>query len=140
MTEVSSVAPQLTVSGVPSFRVRRTETDVKVKDGQTIVIGGLMEDRIVDSVRKVPGLGDIPLLGGLFTRTFQKNIKTELLIFLTPRVADQPADLQSISRDETSRIKAVREAGGPGAFEEHMESMTAGKKVKAEGGDDHDRP
>ena len=87
-------------------------------------------DRITDVVSKVPVLGDIPLLNLLFRRTVKRTVKTELLIFLTPRVAEQPEELQKMSKDETSGIKAVREAGGPGAFEEHMEGMRRGAATR----------
>jgi Flp pilus assembly secretin CpaC len=87
LVEVSSVAPEVLVAGVPSFRTRRAETDVQVKDGQTIVIGGLLNnqhDR--DAIRKVPWLGDIPGLGVLFrSKDYQANL-SELLVFVTPEV------------------------------------------------------
>lgn len=87
LAEVSSVAPEVSVSGVPSFRTRRAETAVQVRDGQTIVIGGLLSnqhDR--DAIRKVPWLGDIPGLGVLFrSKDYQANL-SELLVFVTPEV------------------------------------------------------
>jgi pilus assembly protein CpaC len=100
MTEVSSVAAQVSVAGIPQFRTRRTETDVKVKDGQTIVISGLLNnqhDR--DAIRKVPWLGDIPVLGALFrSKAFQGNI-TELVVFVTPSVVkDIDADVANAIR------------------------------------------
>ena len=119
---------------------RSATTEVAVQDGQTIVIGGLMEDRISDSVRKVPFLGDIPLIGGLFRRTTKVKIKTELLIFLTPRVARTPKDLQPISKDETSDMKAVQGAGEHGAFEEHMKAMHRGATTRPAGDKDETRP
>ena len=102
---------------------RSAQTQVAVLDGQTIVIGGLMEDRIIDTVSKVPGLGDLPLLGSLFRRTTKKKVKTELLIFLTPRVAERPDQLEAMSKQVTSNLKAVRAAGGDGVFQEHMNAL-----------------
>ena len=119
------------------YNKRSAQTQVAVQNGQTIVIGGLMEDRITESVRKVPGLGDIPLLGALFRRTYKRKIKTELLIFLTPRVAEQPASLDAITQDETAESKSIQEAGGPGAFAEHMEAMRRGATAGPE--EDEDR-
>ena len=119
---------------------RSAQTQVAVRDGQTIVIGGLMEDRISESVQKVPGLGDIPLLGRLFQRTRQTKVKTELLVFLTPRVAKQPKDLKAISRDETQGIQAVRQAGGNGAFQEHLKAMRGAATSRPAGGKRDARP
>jgi general secretion pathway protein D len=112
------------------YAKRSAATQVAIHNGQTIVIGGLMEDRIVDSVRKVPILGDIPLLGELFKSTTKDTTKTELLIFLTPHVAEEPDQLTAMSEDETSNIQAVKEAGGSGAFEQHVESMKRGATPK----------
>ena len=122
------------------YNKRSAETQVAVPNGQTIVIGGLMEDRISKSVRKVPVLGDVPLLNLLFRRTIESKVKTELLIFLTPRVAERPEHLQAISMDETVGLKAVRSAGGPGAFEEHMKAMQVGATTLPSGDKDEVQP
>ncbi|MFO8013897.1 MAG: hypothetical protein R6X20_11410 [Phycisphaerae bacterium] len=118
------------------YAKRSAATQVAIHNGQTIVIGGLMEDRIVDSVRKVPILGDIPLLGELFKSTNKDTTKTELLIFLTPHVADDPQQLPAMSEDETANLQAVKEAGGSGAFEKHLDSMKRGATPKTEAGDE----
>ena len=68
------------------FPRRSAETRVMVQSGRTVVIGGLMEDQETREVRKVPLLGDIPVVGALFRRTIIEKSKTELLIFLTPHV------------------------------------------------------
>ena len=108
------------------YAKRSAQTKVAILNGQTIVIGGLMEDRIIDAVRKVPGLGDIPLLGALFRHTTKRTVKTELLIFLTPHVAQQPEQLEAMSKDEMAGTKAVQDAAGQGAFDEHMDAMNRG--------------
>jgi general secretion pathway protein D len=112
-----------------SFSTRSANTRVAVLDGQTIVIGGLIEDSVTDDVQKVPLLGDIPLLGNLFKRTEKKKEKKELLIFLTPFVAKEPAALTPISETEQGRstLNADREAGE--AFKRHMDAMQS-KPVK----------
>ena len=69
---------------VPVINSRVATTTVVVPDGQTVVIGGLMENTQADSETKVPGLGDIPVLGNLFKRKVKENVKRELMIFLTP--------------------------------------------------------
>ncbi|NVD05451.1 type IV pilus secretin PilQ [Vibrio sp. JPW-9-11-11] len=65
---------------------QRIGTQVLVDSGQTIVLGGIFQHSVIDSVDKVPLLGDIPLLGGLFRRTYQKIGKRELVVFVTPKV------------------------------------------------------
>ena len=142
--EISSVSdtavPISETVNATVYNKRSALTEVAVQDGQTIVIGGLMEDRISDSVRKVPLLGDIPLLGALFRRTTKVKTKTELLIFLTPRVARTPKDVQPISKDEMSEMKTVQEAGESGAFESHMKAMRRGSTTRPAGEKDETRP
>lgn len=71
---------------VPYVTTAEAETSVAVKDGTTIIIGGLMKDTLVDHVEKVPFLGDMPLVGKLFTAKGKSKEKTELVIFLTPHI------------------------------------------------------
>jgi len=71
---------------VPSIDTRNVTTQIAVNNGDTAVIGGIYEETINDSTDKVPLLGDIPLFGYLFKTTTRSSAKTELLIFLTPRV------------------------------------------------------
>ena len=73
-------------AGVPSIDTREIETQVLVENGETIVLGGVYELSSVDSTSKTPLLGDIPFLGRLFKRTQKEETKTELLIFITPRL------------------------------------------------------
>jgi len=110
----------------PVFAKRSAMSRLAILDGQTVVIGGLMEDRKTDAVSKVPLLGDIPGLGLLFRRKVTKKSKTELLIFLTPHVARGPEDLQPMSRDEQAGAKVIPDAVEPGAFQEHMAGMRRG--------------
>ena len=110
----------------PIIARRFAQSRVSILDGQTIVIGGLMEDRITKSIDKVPFLGDIPGLGLLFQHTVEKKTKTELLIFLTPHVVQQPEELTGMSDAEKKGAKIVHEAVEPGAFEEHLKGMERG--------------
>ncbi len=112
------------------YAKRSAESRVAVRDGQTIVIGGLVEDRKTGTVRKVPLLGDIPLLGMLFRRTIDEKEKTELLIFLTPHVAHEPSQLTAMSEGELAASQVVGKAVEPGAFDAHIQSM---RRTSAEG-------
>ena len=71
---------------VPSIVKRTSETTVELADGQTIAIGGLLSDTLRDSVNKLPGLGDIPVLGQLFSSHEYISGQTELVIMVTPRL------------------------------------------------------
>ena len=75
-----------TGGSVPSIDTREIKTQVLVNDGQTVVLGGILETTKTKSADKVPLLGDIPLLGYLFKTTTDINNKTELLIFITPKI------------------------------------------------------
>ncbi|MEH0689817.1 type IV pilus secretin PilQ family protein [Vibrio cholerae] len=68
---------------------QRIGTQVLVENGETVVLGGIFQHSVTDSVDKVPLLGDLPLLGALFKRSYQKMGKSELLIFVTPKVVLQ---------------------------------------------------
>jgi type IV pilus assembly protein PilQ len=82
---------------------RTARTTVMAKDGQTIVIGGLLRTDVIQTHFKVPILGDIPLLGALFRKTIENETKTEVMLFLTPRILGAEA-LKSLSEREESRI------------------------------------
>ena len=99
---------------------------VGIVNGQTIVIGGLMDDRKVSSLSKVPVLGDIPLIGAAFQRNVVTKTKTELLIFLTPHVAQQPSTLKPMAEDELRGTKLTPQAVEPGTFDDHMRGLERG--------------
>ena len=92
ITEVSDVASrQNQVAGnksgnLPVIRRRKVDTCVRVKEGDAIVIGGLIETQEQNNIEKVPILGDIPLVGGLFRSTKSNTIEKEVVIFITPRL------------------------------------------------------
>ena len=77
-----------TSAGSAGFAInkKRVKTQVRVADGETVVLGGIFEQDIKDETKKVPFLGDLPILGRLFRDNFKQDKKTELLIFLTPRI------------------------------------------------------
>lgn len=77
---------------------RKTENVVVVRDNQTIVIGGLIGNTDTKGSSKIPILGDIPLIGFLFRGKSDTERKTNLLIFLTPHVINEPADLEEVYR------------------------------------------
>jgi len=125
--EISSTTGEsITISerlSLPVFATRTSETKVAIRDGQTIVIGGLMQDETRDAISKVPLLGDIPLLGNLFKRTIKEKDKTELLIFLTPHVAPDALSLTPISDAERNRSNLLKDKTVSDIFRQHMDAM-----------------
>ena len=94
--EVSSRTGSITTSTnneIPVVETSEAETTVMVKDGVTIVIGGLIKEQDIRTVKKVPLLGDLPFLGFAFRNENKSIEKTEIVIFLTPRIIS--GDIQS---------------------------------------------
>ena len=111
--QISAVDPTTSVqisAGVSAsaIDVRSADTVVVTPDGQTVVIGGLIQDSKAQTETKVPLLSDIPLLGDLFKRKQKSDSKTELMIFLTPRVVAAPGQLVALSATEKSRSDAQK--------------------------------
>jgi type II secretion system protein D len=116
--EIVTVGTIITGSGVtqtitaPRVSVTRADTVVSVKDGQTIVLGGLIEPRESELIRKIPWLGDLPHLGFLFRYTLNQKSKTELLIVLTPHIIQDDADLQRLKDVEIGRANWILKHAG----------------------------
>jgi len=89
------IASQDPVLG-PTTSKRAAKTTVVAKDQETVVLGGIMQDRQIESVSKVPILGDIPILGHLFRETSRTKTKTNLLLFLTPYIIRDKTDFRRI--------------------------------------------
>lgn len=92
----SSSATVDSTSGLPKVSKRKTKQIVTVKNGQTIVISGLVKNSEFEQFTKIPLLGDIPILGWLFRNTVKSNEKTNLMIFLTPHVIHGADDLAAV--------------------------------------------
>ena len=73
---------------IPGLTVRRVRTNIELSPGQSFAIGGLLDRRLTDTIDKIPLLGDIPGLGWLFKNSTTTSSKTELLVFITPRVVN----------------------------------------------------
>jgi len=94
--EVSTLdfANALTISGftVPALSTRRAETEFELQDGQSFVIAGLMDNRVTDIYNKIPGLGDIPILGNFFRSKSLQKSNSELMVLCTVRRVSPNAD------------------------------------------------
>jgi type IV pilus assembly protein PilQ len=91
---VGQLVPSATGGFVPSIDTRNIQTQVLVKDGQTVVLGGIMETERRDSTKKVPGLGDVPVVGALFRTKSKINNRDELLIFVTPKILREGSTIE----------------------------------------------
>ncbi len=104
--EVSTLdfSSAIKVSGftIPTLRVRRAQTVVSMRPGQTLVLGGLLQRQDADLVQRIPVLGDLPIIGPLFrSRTFQHE-ESDLVIFVTPVLADSGGAPPPIPREEVT--------------------------------------
>jgi Flp pilus assembly protein, secretin CpaC len=97
--------------GVPGFLTRRSESEINVRAGDTIVISGLVDSQAAQSVDKLPLLGDIPVLGKLFRSDAFRGNKTELVMFVTPRIITPGSELnqQMIEQGESFRQQGLQQ-------------------------------
>ncbi len=107
ITEKVGVAEAPDKNTAPILDVRETNTVVTVADGETVFIGGLMQDRTQETVTSVPLLGDIPYLGSLFRRNDQVKKKTELVILISPRIV-RPGEGAEIAAQERDRLRNLQ--------------------------------
>ncbi|MGO8970389.1 MAG: type II secretion system secretin GspD [Myxococcaceae bacterium] len=97
----------------PTLAKRTAKTTVVAKDQETVVIGGILQDRTIENTSKVPVLGDIPVLGVLFRESTKQTIRTNLLLFLTPYIIRDSSDFRRIfERKMAERQKFVEEFYG----------------------------
>jgi general secretion pathway protein D len=106
------VAPGTSNAG-PSTNKRSIESNVVVDDGQIIVLGGLIEDRYNENKSKVPLLGDIPYVGGLFRSESRSKTRTNLMVFLRPVVMRDAESTQKLSLDRYDLIRAQQKEAQP---------------------------
>lgn len=109
VTNIDLASTLTTSSTLPVTQKRTVDTTVIVKDSQTVVIGGLIDEATTTNESKVPVLGDVPILGWLFRNRSESNQKTNLYIFLTPRVIKSPAEAAEIFQDKKDQIDTIKE-------------------------------
>ena len=110
--ETSAVTDKTNPAGLITSK-RSLDTNVLVNDGQIIVLGGLIDDNMQDSVEKVPVLGDIPIIGGLFRYKTRSHVKTDLMVFLRPTIIRSNEQSVSLSGDRYDYIRSAEIAGRP---------------------------
>lgn len=95
-------------SEYPMLNTRKMGADVAVQSGETVVLGGLAQNQITVSETKVPILGSIPLIGWLFRSEKEENTRTEIIVFITPRVIDTPNQIE----DDARKVRATLDTEG----------------------------
>jgi general secretion pathway protein D len=109
MQEASSLASTANVKTTDVVTNKRMiNTSILARDGQVIVLGGLMADTVIDTVQKVPLLGDIPILGALFRSHSTTQEKSNLLLFLRPTVVRDDAKVASVTDRKYQTMRTYR--------------------------------
>jgi type II secretory pathway component GspD/PulD (secretin) len=98
----------LNAEGVPDETSTELATNIIVKDGQTVVIGGLFRDQLTKTRNQVPVLGSLPVLGGLFRSHKDATVREEMVIFLTPHIVETPDEIQN--PEEVAEVARTHQA------------------------------
>lgn len=113
---------------------RSIETNILVHHGDTAVLGGLMKEDEFETINKVPLLGDIPILGWLFKSRNLGRSKTNLLMFLTPKIIHSQEDSRRLlSRKAEERLRFIKKSGGQDPFGEKMDEIMGVQTGKLQG-------
>ena len=117
--EVSEIDQSVAVQGVPGLKVRRTVNRVEMGEGESLVIAGLLDRRILKDLTKFPLLGDIPILGTIFRSTRFRNQETELVFVITPRIVKtmKPGEKPQLPSLEKYDDPDIRQVPLPGTSE-----------------------
>jgi general secretion pathway protein D len=128
--EVSNILEQLNISGTIAYRLgtRQTATTLRLRDGETQVLAGLISDEDRRAANKIPYLGDLPTLGRLFSSNTDQRVKTEIIMLLTPRVVRNLARPDTVAAEFSSGTDA-----NPGAPPMRLAATPAGALAIAPG-------
>lgn len=107
--EVSSVV-NTTTSGIdsPTIQQRKINSAVAIQSGETVTLGGLISDSTERLRSGIPVLSDIPVLGALFGRRVENDVRTELIVLITPRVIENQIDAREVTEELRSRLRALQ--------------------------------
>lgn len=104
ITQQANDLQGFTSFNAPIVNQREAQTSVSVKDGETIILGGMIRSTVTATTNKIPLLGDIPILGNLFKSTSHQKAKTELLVFLTPHVVRSSEEAKKLREDQQKEL------------------------------------
>ncbi|HMK48540.1 MAG TPA: type II secretion system secretin GspD [Thermodesulfovibrionales bacterium] len=137
ISALTNASENILINIGPTTTKRSTKTSVVVRDNQTVVIGGLMEERETTNINKVPLLGDIPVIGWIFKNRSQEKTKTNLLVFLTPHIVKESEQLVKLSNEKRTEFARNEDRYVKGEllvrFKEGTEDGRISEIVAAEG-------
>ncbi len=113
--------------GIDTINTSKLEGTVLAQDGMTIAVGGMIRTQTVDSEDKVPVLGDVPLLGNIFKDQVQKEVKTELVLLITPHILSAPEQGEGVTR---LRMGELLEH--PSDIDQYFDSLDQSRKDRVE--------
>ena len=125
--EVSQVIEEESALGLPTTLKRVAKTTVVIKDGNTIVIGGLIDRTLTEGVTMTPCLGTIPGVGWLFKSVSDSQERTNLYIFLTPHIVETPLEAEKVYQEKKEEMDKIRE-GGIKMYKRRLEEQEQKKK------------
>jgi type IV pilus assembly protein PilQ len=96
-----------TTAVIPSKTITQVKTNIMVKDGRTIIIGGLFKENLTNTDSQIPVLGDIPIIGIVFKKTKNANVRSELIILITPHIIGKPEELAAESEERKNDISRI---------------------------------
>lgn len=106
--EVTDIQQTTTVSDTPSFTTRKVETSVIVPSGKTVLLGGIINQNRLNAADRIPILGRIPLLGEAFGNKSKSDVRTELLLAITPTIVNEPGQLVGVTNDFLQSVESIR--------------------------------
>ena len=133
VTQTANDFVRYTDFNAPVVNQREAQTTVSVKDGETIVLGGIIKDSISATVNKLPVLGDIPVLGKLFQSNSTTKSKTELLVFLTPRIVRDSDEARKLREDTQKQMQSKLKDKLPEFSIPDKDKPKEGEKAKTDG-------
>jgi general secretion pathway protein D len=95
-------------AGLPTTLKREAKTTVVIRDGHTVVIGGLIDETLSQTMYKTPCLGNVPFFGWLFKSKLDQSDRTNLFIFITPHIVENPLEANVIYREKQKNIDEIR--------------------------------
>jgi general secretion pathway protein D len=107
--EIAQVVEEESIVGLPTTLKRVAKTTVIIKDGNTVVIGGLIDETLSAVKTRVPCLSSIPLAGWLFGSTSRSENRTNLYIFLTPHIIEKPEEAAEVYQEKREQIDSIKE-------------------------------
>ena len=138
--EVSQVASETTdtTNLTPTISKRSITTSVAVQSGQTVVLGGLIREQKVKSRSGIPGLYNLPIIGPLFGATIEEQVRTELVVLITPRAVRDPAEAAQVTEEFRSKMESLRPLTLPGDKKSDQQGEVKTKRAWPRVGPDED--